>query len=227
MGTAKTRLPDGGDTTETRREEILNTAFRLFVQQGYSGTGMRQIAAEAGVSLGLISYHFKNKRDMAIELLNRKLDAFMRAAHRYVDWDEDPILYSATLVKLTYSVLSSPRYRAFYVDVLREDIYFEVIVHSGVDTYLKIWKKYRQDIPEAVARQYGVYGNTISASMERTLVLYGEGKSLIDDSIPDGIFKSYMGMWHFCKDDEILQECCFRSSAITERILRTHPELCL
>lgn len=224
MSAARPRTPEG-DREESRREEILHTAFRLFVQQGYARTGMRQIAEEAGVSLGLISYHFRNKRDMAVELLERKLDSFMRTVHAYVDWDEDPILYSATLVKTTYSVLSSPRYRAFYVDTLREDIYFEVILRSGVDTYLKIWRKYRQDMPEAAARQYGVYGNVISASMERTLVLYGEETGIVEDSIPDGIFKSYMGMWHFCEDEAVLRECCRNSDTIVERIRAEHPEL--
>lgn len=43
------------------RLEIVQAARRLFVQQGYHGTSMRQIAKEAGVALGGIYNHFPSK----------------------------------------------------------------------------------------------------------------------------------------------------------------------
>jgi len=43
------------------RAAIIEAAHELFLQQGYSGTGMRQIAAAAGVQAASIYNHFPNK----------------------------------------------------------------------------------------------------------------------------------------------------------------------
>jgi AcrR family transcriptional regulator len=46
--------------TETR-ERILDAAERLFAQQGYSGTSLRTIIAEAQVNLAAVHYYFGSK----------------------------------------------------------------------------------------------------------------------------------------------------------------------
>lgn len=51
------------------REEILDAALRLFLRQGYHATGMREIAREAGVSLGAAYNHFSSKEQILEELL--------------------------------------------------------------------------------------------------------------------------------------------------------------
>ncbi|GAB4296719.1 MAG: hypothetical protein Kow0090_11870 [Myxococcota bacterium] len=43
------------------RERILNAASRLFARKGYSGTGIREIAKEAGVNIAMINYYFGSK----------------------------------------------------------------------------------------------------------------------------------------------------------------------
>ena len=43
------------------REEILAAAARLFRQQGYATTTLRQIAEAAGIKAGSIYYHFGSK----------------------------------------------------------------------------------------------------------------------------------------------------------------------
>jgi AcrR family transcriptional regulator len=50
------------------RQRILDTALRLFATNGYDGTSMRDIAAEAGCSLGLAYRYFASKEDMVLEL---------------------------------------------------------------------------------------------------------------------------------------------------------------
>ncbi|MFX3633969.1 MAG: TetR/AcrR family transcriptional regulator [Candidatus Pristimantibacillus sp.] len=43
------------------KDQILQAAKKLFAQQGFSGTSVRQICEEANVSLALVSYHFDGK----------------------------------------------------------------------------------------------------------------------------------------------------------------------
>jgi len=48
------------------RQNILDTAMRLFTAKGYEETTMRDIAAEAGCSLGLAYRYFARKEDMVL-----------------------------------------------------------------------------------------------------------------------------------------------------------------
>ena len=54
------------------REKILDTAERLFGEQGYAATSLRHIIAEAGVNLAAIHYHFGSKEELLDEVLMRK-----------------------------------------------------------------------------------------------------------------------------------------------------------
>jgi AcrR family transcriptional regulator len=54
------------------KQKILNAAERLFAEQGYSATSLRQIIAEAGVNLASVHYHFGSKEELLHELVMRK-----------------------------------------------------------------------------------------------------------------------------------------------------------
>ena len=54
--------------TKTR---ILDTAERLFAEQGYAATSLRQIIAEAGVNVASIHYHFGSKEELLDEVVMR------------------------------------------------------------------------------------------------------------------------------------------------------------
>jgi AcrR family transcriptional regulator len=54
---------------ERTRTEIVAAAHRLFMERGFHGTSMRQIAQEAGVALGGIYNHFATKGDIFAAVL--------------------------------------------------------------------------------------------------------------------------------------------------------------
>jgi len=55
---------------EERRQKIINAAKALFSEKGYAGTGLREIAERAGVSLGNIYNYFKNKEEIFSSIFN-------------------------------------------------------------------------------------------------------------------------------------------------------------
>jgi AcrR family transcriptional regulator len=55
-----------GDRTRT---EIIRAAHRLFLDQGYHGTSMRQVAQEAGIAVGGIYNHFPGKEEVFVAVL--------------------------------------------------------------------------------------------------------------------------------------------------------------
>ncbi len=50
--------------SETTKALIMRAAISSFILNGYEGSSMREIARAAGASMGLIRYHFGQKRDL-------------------------------------------------------------------------------------------------------------------------------------------------------------------
>jgi AcrR family transcriptional regulator len=58
---------------EARRRQIVDTAIRTIAARGFSNTSFAEIAREAGISKGVISYHFAGKSDLVEAVLARLL----------------------------------------------------------------------------------------------------------------------------------------------------------
>ncbi|MET7329531.1 helix-turn-helix domain-containing protein [Nonomuraea sp. NPDC005650] len=58
------------EDTRTRIQEI---ALRLFTEQGYEATSLREIAEELGVTKAALYYHFKTKDDIVTSLVEGRL----------------------------------------------------------------------------------------------------------------------------------------------------------
>lgn len=60
---------------EAQRVRILDAAQRCFITHGFHAASISEIAAEAGISQGLIYRYFENKRAMILALIERQLAA--------------------------------------------------------------------------------------------------------------------------------------------------------
>jgi AcrR family transcriptional regulator len=54
-----------------RREQLVQTGLRLFSEQGYRGTSVRDIARAAGVTEGLLYHYFNSKADLFRAVLDQ------------------------------------------------------------------------------------------------------------------------------------------------------------
>lgn len=54
----------------TRRSEILRAAYRVAARDRLGGLTVRAVAAEAGVSAGLLLFHFESKDGLLVDLLD-------------------------------------------------------------------------------------------------------------------------------------------------------------
>src|ERR687890_433788 len=57
-----------------RREQILETALKLFAERGFDATSTRQIAQEVGVAEGLIFHYFPTKASLLTAILEDRLE---------------------------------------------------------------------------------------------------------------------------------------------------------
>lgn len=72
------------------RKQILDTAMKLFVEQGYDKTSIRNIAEQIEYSPGTIYLHFKDKADIFLELHTMAFEELFHALAGCVDI-KDPL----------------------------------------------------------------------------------------------------------------------------------------
>ena len=63
-------MPRAVDHEATRRR-LLTVAAEVFAARGYAATGMRDLAAAAGVSTGSLYHYFPDKRALCERLVER------------------------------------------------------------------------------------------------------------------------------------------------------------
>ncbi len=64
---------------EQRREQLLDSARKLFTEKGYRGTSTEEIAANAGLTKGALYFHFKSKEDILLALVKLMSNQFLVA----------------------------------------------------------------------------------------------------------------------------------------------------
>lgn len=65
--------PAPPETTPQTRDRVLEVAERLFAEQGFAATSVRDITAAAGVNLAAVNYHFGGKENLYRDVFRRRL----------------------------------------------------------------------------------------------------------------------------------------------------------
>lgn len=76
---APTQPPSGGKGAR-RRQQFLDAALEVFVEQGYAATSVSDITARVGVSHGAFYRYFDSKRDILDAVIDDGLERFMSLA---------------------------------------------------------------------------------------------------------------------------------------------------
>ena len=99
--------PDSGG-----RETILETSAQLFSQQGYKEVSIRDIAQACGMTNAALYYHFKNKEDLFLAMLQRDHERTTASLQSAADGPGD---LRSDLVQLVtrYSVITCERRQSF------------------------------------------------------------------------------------------------------------------
>ncbi|MCG8424212.1 MAG: TetR/AcrR family transcriptional regulator [Proteobacteria bacterium] len=126
--------------THERRVEIVEGLLRVMSERGYERASINEIARAAGLTAGLIHYHFGSKQQILLALVERLASAFQtrlagrlrRAgddpvkrlhafldAHLALDGSADPRIVAAW-VTVGAEAIRQPEVRAAYVDATRK-----------------------------------------------------------------------------------------------------------
>ncbi|MDA0339321.1 MAG: helix-turn-helix domain containing protein, partial [Proteobacteria bacterium] len=67
---------------EGARTSLLDAAEKLFAGQGYAGVSVRDVVAEAGLKLGMLTYHFGTKEELFRQVIGRRAEEYVGLTER-------------------------------------------------------------------------------------------------------------------------------------------------
>ncbi|SDW33773.1 transcriptional regulator, TetR family [Marinobacter mobilis] len=104
------------EDAQKTREQLLDAAEMVFHHKGVSKTSLNDIAAEAGLTRGAVYWHFKNKHDVFVAMLERQ-DLPLETLHKAIESpdEEDPLgRMSEFLRYLMREIANDPKRRRVF-----------------------------------------------------------------------------------------------------------------
>ena len=97
-------------------QKILTAAYDIFVREGHAGFTLRKVAAEAGIAVGNLTYHYATKQAL-IEAMMYEAMADYAQAHLaiYEKWRDKPL--EVLLKTVTFYVRSAKEHSAFLLQM--------------------------------------------------------------------------------------------------------------
>lgn len=103
------KWPEGYDPQRTR-QALVDSALRLFEENGFDRTTLQQIVDGAGLTKGAFYHHFQSKEDVLWKIQNEYLDTQIDAATVISEKGDDPVEQLRALIRL--SLVGVVTYRA-------------------------------------------------------------------------------------------------------------------
>ncbi len=130
-----------------KKQLILGTALKLFVENGFHGTATSKIASEAGVANGTLFNYFRTKEELIVVLYHsvlKEMDTFIieRMASHSISKESFRSLFRAIL---SWSLENPLHYQ--YVQQFRHSPYFKVVSPLSSD---------QEEHPLYVLIKYGI-----------------------------------------------------------------------
>ena len=86
-----TQAPTRARAAEDRRAELIRIAYKVMARDGVHRVPLQQIATEAGVSKGLLIYHFQTKDGLVLASLEWVLEATEARIRDHLAESDDPV----------------------------------------------------------------------------------------------------------------------------------------
>lgn len=96
--------------SETRKEEIINTAAKLFKEKGYSAVTMRDIATAMGMKAASLYNHISSKQDILKDIIISLAEAFTKGMQDIKTSDISTIQKVQAVVKLHVDITAQNTY---------------------------------------------------------------------------------------------------------------------
>lgn len=109
--------------SNNKKDTILWAAMKMFLENGYSNTSLRQIAQESRYQREPDHLSLRHQTGHCRGIYERKMRELRHALMQKVDIRSEPELFCCTFVRLYQSVMASPNFCRFYHDIIEEGVF--------------------------------------------------------------------------------------------------------
>jgi AcrR family transcriptional regulator len=185
------------------RDKICDVAEALFARRGYSGVGLREVAAEVGLGKSSLFHHFRSKAQLYCEVLDR---ALVRIAERLEPVVASPAAPEERLERWIEGVVDSLAEQPTTARLLLRALFEE--------------EQFAEEPPPELARAEATLAQLISG-LERLLAEGFERGVFLPVSVPHTV-QSLIGasVYHFASaevGESILGGPLFGAEAVADR----------
>lgn len=92
---------------DPKTQKILTAVRKILARNGYMGTTVNLVAAEAGVSRGLLHYYFKNKDDMLARVLRENMTLSILMIRQVFKDNDTALGYARGITDLLRNVMET------------------------------------------------------------------------------------------------------------------------
>ncbi|QLE48475.1 TetR/AcrR family transcriptional regulator [Nostoc sp. C057] len=191
-----------------KQEQILRGAMQVFLRDGYAGTSMDRVSAEAGVSKQTIYSHFQDKERLFKALIERVTIASFQGIFCTEDlYGEPAILLREIAEAYLIKVADNPDYLGLFRLIITESqrfpelakLYTQTVIQRGrllLSQYLASHPELGITDPEATAQIF--FGSLVSYVMVQEMLYGKEMMPLSRDRILDSLMSLVLA--HTSKD---------------------------
>ncbi len=130
------------------KTRILEAARKLFAQQGFDGTSVKQICEAAEVNISLVSYYFGGKENVLSALF--QTDFFDSSLFLEDEFTDDPIL---GIQEIARSIISLRIHNPDIMTILHREILNQTPRNSEIESYIyPIWNRLRSHLETGLAK---------------------------------------------------------------------------
>lgn len=138
-------------TLEVKRK-ILSVCVRLFIEQGYHATTIKQIADELKISMSTFQHIFHTKDALLYELVQVMFHGQFKAARNYTPEHLSPIYVYAVETSIQLALTeANENIRQIYIEAYESDESLEYI-HQNLA--LELYKTFGKNFPDSSVRDF-------------------------------------------------------------------------
>lgn len=158
---------------EQTKQRILDVTTDLFYQNGFVTTTYDQICEHAHVNRALISYHFKNKKNLGMTVYNNVWAKVSRACWK-IAGGQAIEMQLCIYIFAYYRILLNPHYTRFLSEMNHEQSYNPMMIENEKVFFRPIIHKYRhltdRELEILAQMDFGIEKEIVQMALKTPLI---------------------------------------------------------
>ena len=116
-----------------KKEEILKTALKLFVEFGFHATPTSKIAKEAGVANGTLFHYYKTKDELILALYAHTKSRLTEYMYANASKDESLELVFKSIYTNTIEWAQEKKAEFYFIQQFSTSLFYVLIIHEEIN----------------------------------------------------------------------------------------------